>query len=144
VYAYASGNSFPSASYQGGNYWVDVVFSTTAPPDTTPPTVTAVSPANNATGVSRTANMVAAFSEAMDASSLTAASFELRDPSGALVSSVVTYDPSARKATLNPNPTLATLTTYTVVVRGGTADPRVKDAAGNALATDRRWTFTTR
>jgi YVTN family beta-propeller protein len=144
VYAYAGGNSFPSASYQGGNYWVDVVFSTTAPPDTTPPTVTAVSPANNATGVSRTANMVAAFSEAMDASTLTAASFELRDPSGALVSCVVTYDPSTRKATLNPNPTLATLTTYTVVVRGGTADPRVKDAAGNALATDRRWTFTTR
>ncbi|HEY6401067.1 MAG TPA: DUF4082 domain-containing protein, partial [Blastocatellia bacterium] len=34
-------------------------------------------------------------------------------------------------------------TTYTARVRGGSADPRIKDVAGNALATDLTWSFTT-
>ena len=43
VYLYGSGG-FPSQTWNATNYWVDVVFNTTSPPDTTPPTVTAVSP----------------------------------------------------------------------------------------------------
>ena len=39
---------------------------------------------------------------------------------------------------------LAATTTYTATVKGGTTDPRVKDTAGNALATNRVWSFTTR
>ncbi|NML16568.1 DUF4082 domain-containing protein [Azohydromonas caseinilytica] len=31
VYVYASTSRFPTASYRSGNYWVDVIFSTTAP-----------------------------------------------------------------------------------------------------------------
>lgn len=144
LYAYAAGNAFPASSFQGGNYWVDVVFSTTAPPDTTAPTVTATSPASGATSVSRTANVTVTFSEAMDATTLNTTTLELRDPGNALVASVVTWDAANRRATLNPNPTLGAVTTYTVVVRGGTADPRVKDVAGNAMAAERRWTFKTR
>jgi hypothetical protein len=34
-------------------------------------------------------------------------------------------------------------TVYTVTVRGGASDPRVKDLAGNALATNDSWSFTT-
>ena len=40
VYAYGAASSFPSSTYQASNYWVDVVFSTVGPADTTPPTVT--------------------------------------------------------------------------------------------------------
>ena len=39
VYKYGGG--FPTATWNSSNYWVDVVFTTTATADTTPPTVTA-------------------------------------------------------------------------------------------------------
>ena len=144
LYAYAAGSAFPGSSYQGGNYWVDVVFSTTAPPDTTAPTVTGTTPANGATGVSLTVNVQVRFSEAMDPATITTATVELRDPSNTLVPAVVTWDAANVRATLNPTPTLNGLTTYTVVVRGGTSEPRVKDLAGNPLAAERRGTFKTR
>jgi YVTN family beta-propeller protein len=117
---------------------------TTAAVDTTPPTVTATSPANAATGVSRTANITVTFSEAMNSATIDTSTFELRTPAGAVVPAGVTYSATNRRATLNPNPTLTALTTYTVIVRGGAQEPRVKDAAGNALAVDRTWSFTTR
>ena len=150
VYAYASSTTFPTSTYNATNYWVDVVLSTstvTPPPpvaDTTRPTVTATSPAAAATGISRTANLTATFSEPMQAASITATSFELRGPTGLLIPAVVTYNATSRVATLNPTPTLATLTTHTVVVHGGSTGAVVRDAAGNALAADRSWTFTTR
>jgi hypothetical protein len=112
--------------------------------DTTPPTVTATSPANAATSVSRTANVTVTFSEAMNAATITGNTVELRDPSNAVVPATVTYSSSNRRATLNPTPPLASLTTYTVTVRGGAIDPVARDLAGNALASSRVWTFTTR
>jgi hypothetical protein len=111
-----------------------IAFSVAAPPDTTAPTVTATSPASGAT----------AFSEAMDATTVSTTTVELRDPSGALVPAVVSYSAANRRVTLNPNPTLTALTIYTVTIKGGTTDPRVKDVAGNALASSRIWSFTTR
>ena len=148
VYAYAPSTTFPTSTYNATNYWVDVVFSTgtVTPPvaDTTRPTVTATSPAAAATGISRTANITATFSEPMQAASITAASFELRGPTGTLIPAVVTYNATSRLATLNPSPTLATLTTHTAVVHGGSTGAVVRDAAGNPLAADRSWTFTTR
>ncbi|WP_157271214.1 DUF4082 domain-containing protein [Azohydromonas aeria] len=144
VYAYAGTQQFPNATWQSGNYWVDVVFSTTAPADTTAPALAAATPAGGATGVSRTANVVLTFSEALDAASVGTATIELRDAAGAVVPSVVTWDASTLRATLNPNPTLLALASYTVVVRGGTAEPRIKDLQGNALAAEQRWSFTTR
>ena len=50
VYRYAIGGGFPTTSYRSSNYWVDVVFATTAA-DTVKPTVTARTPATGATGV---------------------------------------------------------------------------------------------
>ena len=38
VYRYAATPSFPDQTWQASNYWVDLVFTTNAPPDTTPPT----------------------------------------------------------------------------------------------------------
>jgi hypothetical protein len=111
--------------------------------ETTPPTVTSTSPASGATGFSRTANITGTFSEAMDPASISSGTVELRAPGGVLVASVVTLSANGRTVTLNPNPTLAALTVYTVTIRGGTIEPRAKDVAGNALATDRVWSFTT-
>ncbi len=140
VYVYASGSLFPSLSFNASNYWVDVVF-TTSVTDTTPPTVTARSPAVGATGVAPTANVTVTFSEAMDAATISGTTFELRDAGNVLVGAVVSYNSTTRIATLNPTPTLAALAVYSVRVRGGAAG--VKDVSGNALAADATWTFTT-
>jgi methionine-rich copper-binding protein CopC len=122
----------------------NVTWSFTIAPDITPPTVTSTSPASGATNVSRTANITATFSEAMNPTTIGTSTFELRDATNAVVPAVVTYSATTRVATLNPTPTLNSLTTYTATIKGGAADPRVKDAAGNALTTSRVWSFTTR
>ena len=122
----------------------DATWSFTTVADTTAPTVSSISPASGATGVSRTANITATFNEDMNAATIDATTFELRGPGNVLVPAVVTYTASNRRATLNPSATLAATTTYTATVRGGATDPRVKDGAGNALATNRVWSFTTR
>jgi hypothetical protein len=142
VYAYGPSRTFPSNTYLSENYWVDVVFETGGGgPDTTPPTVTGVSPANGATGVSSGANVTATFSEPLNASTVNSSTVELRGPGGALVSAAVSYDPTTRTATLDPAATLANTTQYTATVKGGASG--VKDSAGNALAADRVWSFTT-
>ncbi len=54
-------------------------FTTGAAPDTTPPTVTAVSPGIGATDVPITSTLTATFSEAMDASTINTSTFTLKD-----------------------------------------------------------------
>jgi hypothetical protein len=62
---------------------------------------------------------------------------------GALVAAAVTYDSIGRIATLTPSAPLAHSTVYRATLKGGATDPRIKDASGNALASDYTWTFTT-
>src|SRR5262249_17420882 len=47
VYAYGSGNTFPSNTFQASNYWVDAVYSQSA--GSTPPTVTTATPTSGST-----------------------------------------------------------------------------------------------
>src|SRR6266850_6844906 len=47
-------SGFPSSG-SSSNYWVDVVFQTTVAPDTTPPSITATTPPDGATGVNPSA-----------------------------------------------------------------------------------------
>ena len=105
------------------------------------PTVTAKTPASAATGVSRTANATATFSEAVTGLPTTAAAsanFTIKQTStGAAFASVASYNATTRVATLNPTGTLLANTQYTVTLSSG-----VKDAAGNTL-TALSWTFTT-
>src|SRR6185295_15430237 len=107
------------------------------------PTVSSVTPTAGATGVASTTAVTATFSEAMDATSIGTTSFELRNPSNALVAATVVYSAATRTATLTPTAALAATTTFTATVKGGATDPRVKDAAGNALASNFTWSFTT-
>jgi hypothetical protein len=118
-------------------------FTTSASTDTTPPTVTTTSPANGATGVSGTATVSATFSEAMDPSTITASTFMLTPSGGSPVAANVTYNTANFTATLTPASALAGNTTYTATVVGGAIDPRAKDVAGNALAANASWSFTT-
>ena len=115
---------------------------TTAPAgggDTTAPTVTVTSPVAGATGVAVTANVTGSFSEAMNASTVNSSTFTLTP--GTTPVPTVTYNSTGNVATLNPGADLAPGTTYTATIKGGSAG--VKDVAGNALATDKTWTFTT-
>jgi hypothetical protein len=107
--------------------------------DTTAPTVTGMAPADGATGVAVTVATAATFSEAMDASTLTASTFTLaRQGTTTAVAATVTYDATAKRATLNPSANLEDGATYTARVTTA-----AKDAAGNALAADKVWSFTT-
>ncbi|WP_077488477.1 Ig-like domain-containing protein [Sinomonas mesophila] len=108
--------------------------------DTTAPTVTDTSPADGATGVAVTADVTGTFSEAMDASTITSSAFTLQTGTTPVPADVA-YSSTTKAATLNPSADLAADTTYTATIKGGTDG--VKDAAGNALASDTSWTFTT-
>ena len=103
--------------------------------DTTPPTVSSTAPANNATSVAVNTTISATFSEDMDASSVTTATFLVNDGSSN-IAGTLTY--SGTTATFTPTTDLDYDTTYI-----GTITIGVKDLAGNALETDYTWSFTT-
>ena len=116
-------------------------FTTGAVADNTPPTVTVVNPADLATGVCLQQNINATFSEPMDPMTISNASFTLQvtgPPLGAALAGTVAYDAPSRVATLNPTVDLLANTNYTATVTTA-----VKDLAGNALAVNKVWTFTT-
>ncbi len=106
-----------------------------SPADTTAPTVSSTIPADLATGVAINANITAAFSEAMDASTITTATFTLKQ-GATVVPGAVTY--VGTTATFNPTSDLVASTIYTAAITTG-----VKDLAGNALAVNKTWSFTT-
>jgi hypothetical protein len=114
-------------------------FTTAAAPDNTPPTVTSTSPANNATNVAISTVVTATFSEAMDATTINGTTFTLKVTSGgAAVAGTVAYDPATHVATFTPTTSLANNTGYTATITTG-----AKDVAGNALAVNKVFTFTT-
>jgi acid phosphatase type 7 len=115
---------------------------------TTPPTVTHVAPGNGGSDVPIGSKVEATFSEAMDANTISGSTFTLTKPDGPdadtnpdPVSGTVAYDSTSNTATLSPSANLDYSTTYTATVKGGANG--VKDAAGNPLAADEVWTFTT-
>jgi WD40 repeat protein len=140
VYAYGANSAFPNNTFQSTNYWVDVVFALPLP-DTTPPTVTSTTPANGATGVPTGANVTATFSEAIDVATINGTTFQLTDPSNAVVPATVSYNGASNTATLTPSAPLTGTTTYTARLKGGASG--IKDLAGNALVADYTWSFTT-
>jgi N-acetylneuraminic acid mutarotase len=106
---------------------------TTAVPDTTPPTVTSTSPANNETGVAIDGSLVVAFSEAMDVSTINDSTFLLEDSSQNPVFGAVSSG-----TTFNPYAQLALNETYTATITTGASD-----LAGNPLTQPYTWTFIT-
>ena len=114
---------------------------TTSVPDTTAPSITSTSPTNGSTEVPSVVAVTATFSEPMNAATVSASTFELRDSTGGVVPSTVAYDAAQNRASLASASALAPLETYTATVRGGSSG--VLDLGGNGLAGDVTWTFTT-
>src|SRR5262249_47541943 len=75
VFRVGAGGGFPNQTYNSANYWVDVVFSTTAQ-DNTPPTLSAQTPTPGASAVPLNSTVTATFSEPVQASTI---SFVLKD-----------------------------------------------------------------
>lgn len=105
-------------------------FTTVAPVDNTPPIISAVTPANGATGLPVTSAVTVTFSEAMTSSSINPTTVTLTRTAGAIaVPTTVAYDVATNRATVTPTVNLTLGTGYTVTVGTG-----ARDLAGNALA----------
>jgi hypothetical protein len=141
VYAYGSTSSFPTETYNSNYYWIDVVYNSSAT-DTSPPTIPSHSPASSATNVPASSTVSVVFSESMATDSISTSSIQLRDASNTVVPATVSYDSITHTATLTPSAALTAGASYSATVLGGSTDPRVKDAAGNALASTANWSFT--
>ena len=129
----------PTETFNSANYWVDVVFDTSVGPIPRRPTVTASTPANGATGVVHTA-VTATFSEELNAATVTTATwnFATRSTPWCRHAHLRGQDPDGDAAA---DRRARRVPTYTARVRGGSTG--IKDLAGNALASDSTWTFTT-
>ena len=110
-------------------------FTTTSAPDLTPPTVTTTDPLNAATGVAITKAVAVTFSKALNATTVNATTFTLKQGTTS-VAGTITY--SGSTASFTPSANLAYSTVYT-----GTITTGVKDVAGNALASNYTFSFTT-
>jgi hypothetical protein len=133
-------SGFPTQSKLASNYWVDVVFHQDGT-DNSPPRVTSVKPVSGSTSSSANAHVTAELDEALDPASVSTSSFALTTAAGAPVPASVSYDAATRSAVLDPVDPLQVSTSYRAVLRGGPSG--LRDVAGNALAADYEWTFTT-
>ena len=100
----------------------------------TPPIVNSTDPVNNETGVALNQKIAATFSKTMDATTITAATFTLKQGATS-IAGFVSY--SGTTAIFAPSINLAPNTLYTVTITTG-----VKDLASNALANNYVWSFT--
>lgn len=97
--------------------------------------VSATNPVDNATGIARNNSITVSFSKEMDASTINASTFLVKQGTTP-VDGTVTY--SGTTATFNPTLALSAGLVYTATLTTG-----VKDLAGNALPSNKVWSFTT-
>ena len=112
-------------------------FTTGAVADTIKPTVTVTDPVDRDSYVSVNKKISITFSEVMDPVTISTATFKVIPADGpGTITGTVAY--TGNTATFMPNSNLANRTQYTVTVTTG-----AKDLAGNALANNYIWSFTT-
>ena len=100
--------------------------------DVTAPAVISTSPANNATDVAITSAITVTFSETIDSSSF---NLTLSDGGGNIAGTTTTNN---AVVTFTPSSSLSYSTTYTATISSG-----VQDTAGNTMATNYTWSWTT-
>ena len=110
-------------------------FTTGGIPDLTKPTVTLTDPLNNATGVLLNKVIVVTFSKSMDPPTINSLTYTLNQGSIS-IAGAVTY--TGTTATFTPTSNLAYSQIYTGTVKTG-----AKDLAGNAIAANYTFSFTT-
>src|SRR6185369_11364253 len=109
-------------------------------PDTSAPVVTGTIHANGATNVAVNTTVGATFSEGMNPLTITNVNFTLKNAAtGAAVAGTVSY--SGMNAVFTPTNVLDLNTRYTATIKGGVSG--AKDLAGNPLASDYVWSWTT-
>lgn len=114
-----------------------MVYTVTA--DTTQPEVSRTVIADGATGVAINATVGATFSEVMNPATLTASTITLMQGSTPVAGTVVSY-PGGSVGFI-PSAPLAVNASYTATIKGGANG--VKDLAGNTLANDFVWSWST-
>ncbi len=117
------------------NYTWSFTTGTATTTDVIAPTVSTVVPANNATAIAITSKPAVTFSEAMNAATITSTTFTLKQGT-TVVAGTVAY--SGTTATFTPTSSLVAGAVYT-----GTITTGAKDVAGNAIAANYTWSFTT-
>ena len=137
---YASGdNVYPTNSYNGSNYWADVVFVRQG--EIVAPTVNSTTPASNATGVSISQPITVQFNTALNESFINTTNVKLQDDQGSPVASAIAFDQNSTTLTVTPSAPLELGTTYTMTIVGGASG--IHSLTGQPLANDVIWQFTT-
>ena len=113
-------------------------FTTSAAPDTTPPTVLSRLPLSGATLVPLNSQITATFSEAMNPLSIVAANFTVECPASTPITGTVGYAVNGNIATFTPIANLPSSTVCRATVTTG-----VSDLAGLAMVVNDTWNFTT-
>lgn len=113
-------------------------FTTGESSEMTAPMVVSTIPTDGATGVVIDQTISATFDEPMDPTTITTFTFLVTGPGVTPVAGTVAFDVATDTASFTPTSNLETLTTFTAAVTTG-----AEDSAGNGLADDFVWTFTT-
>ncbi|OZG71566.1 hypothetical protein BTA51_19990 [Hahella sp. CCB-MM4] len=108
-----------------------------SPPDTTAPIVSAITPDNSANSVNRTALVSATFNEDILGKSVSAGSITLTSDTDA-ITGTVDFDAQSNTVTYTPTNKLPKLSTITATV-----SKDIADLAGNSMAAEYTWSFTT-
>jgi hypothetical protein len=117
-------------SYRSSNYYVDVLFDSSA---LTAPTVLTVTPTPNAVYAPISTQPTATFSKPINAATV---QFTLTDAGGAAVPGTTAYNATTKTATFSPANMLAAGHKFTASVTAS-------DTNGNAMAAPQTWSFTT-
>jgi hypothetical protein len=142
VYVYGNFPAYPVDNYAKSNYWVDAIFNGSVNiVDVTPPGILVTSPASAATNVAAGSAVNVFFNEQLNPSTVSGNTVFLQNGTTAIPSSVINNTEGG--VTLTPSSPLNPNTVYTVTVKGGTGVNRITDVAGNAMAKDTVWSFTT-
>ena len=125
VFAYGSSTIFPSGTYNGSNYWVDVNYQATS----TAPTVNSTTPVAGSSSNPVSTDPSVTFDQPVTPSS---ASFTLKDSSGNTVSGSASFNSADTIYTFTPGSALAAGTTYTATISGATESIGSDDDAVHA------------
>ena len=129
-----TGAKDPSGNALASNYAWTFTTAASACATPPPPAVISVTPPNGAVGVCPKTVIIATFNEAMNPVTINNTTFTVAPG----VTGVVTLDGTGKIAAFTPSSSLALSTTYTATITTG-----AQDLAGNPLAANYVWSFTT-
>ena len=105
--------------------------------ETIVPTIVVIYPIDGTKGIPVNSDIVASFSKQMSSSTINDSTFTLKK-NGEIIKGEITLTSDGKIAMFNPSSDLEPSTTYTVTIT-----KEVKDVSGNAMATDKTWSFET-